>query len=308
MAVENLADRAAQAANKLRTVQISFADESPDRRQEYVAEELDHLLEGIVADDRAEFLKALESQFPCWDIDAPAGMAQGVPEKAETPEDLADQFLEQVQLLDDDERDAVLRRLQAGGLAVQGASEQRPSAGDGALPRHIEKAAQYLMHKAGTDKLDLTRSIKLLVRLMDLAGSADPLMWSTWRLVAPRSAVRRECDLRKEMVRYLSGDRDISGMEMNSHVDKMKKLIACLIAGMGQAPGEFTRGFLTKFLPQEIEAKVGTGGSGLLVSKEYKCWEKYQEMAHELSEQNVEHAVKEAIRTRTEALFRKTTE
>jgi hypothetical protein len=306
---EDFSQQAAGAANDLRMVQISFADETPERRREFLSEAIDRALASVLPDERQDFLAALKGQFPCWDEAPPAApeAASPAPEVVEeSSEALADRFIERIQLLDQEEREKLIDRLLQAGIVTKAAAPgaDAPASGAG-LPRHVEEAAQYLMHKLGLTKLDLGRTLKLMVRLVEQTGTTDQLMWNTWRVIAPRSAYRRPSELRKEMIRYMSGDREISGQQLMGFLEKFLKLTASLIGGVGQLGAQFARSHLLKFAPQEIEAKVGAAGGGLLVSKEYKCWERYVELSRELDQNSIEHAIREAIAQKTEALLEK---
>jgi hypothetical protein len=306
--------RMIKAANDLRMVQISFADEPEEKRREYLAEALDRALEEVLPDERKAFLAALKDQFPNWSAEPPAAapavaiavVPEDTPAPAESREAVMERVIEQIQLLDDEDREVLVARLQQAGVLPK-ASVAGPgaSATGAALPKHVEEAAQHLMHKLALTKLDLGRAIKLMVRLVDQTGGLDQLMWNAWRVIAPRSAYRRPADLHKEMIRYMSGDREISGQQLVGYLERYMKLTASLIAGVGQLGAQFARSHLLKFSPQEIEAKVASAGGGLLVSKEYKCWERYVELSHELDQNTIEHAIRETIAQKTEALLEK---
>ena len=60
---ENLTKLAA-LANRLRMIQIDFADEPEQDRVEHLNEELARTLENIPAEHRQEFLEQLHGQFP----------------------------------------------------------------------------------------------------------------------------------------------------------------------------------------------------------------------------------------------------
>jgi hypothetical protein len=308
---DDLVRRAAAAANQLRMVQISFADEPADKRQGYMCDAVEQAAAKVLPEQRAEFLKALAEHFPLLESSFPAQAetpAPAEPGTDESPEELVERFLELAQFMEEEEREALVARLQKEGLAPPsrpGAARLESSAEGLSLPEPAEKALQYLMRRLGVEKLNLTRVLKLMVLLVDQAGGSDTLVWNTWRVVAPDSSIRRPCDLRKEMARYVSGDRDISGVEMKKDFEILRKLMAALIAAVGQVGNQFARSHLARFSPEAIETHVEMEGGGLLSSREVKYWGRFVELSRELNSNHVEHAVKQSIANYTESLMKK---
>ncbi len=308
---DDLARQAAAVANQLRMVQISFADEPAEKRREYMREAVEQAAAKVLPDQRPEFLDVLAGHFPLLESSFPTEEeppAPSGPEVEESPEELVERFLELAQFMEGEEREALVARLQKEGLAPSAPSSaaRLESSADGlSLPEPAEKALQYLMRRLGVEKLNLTRVLKLMVLLVDQAGGSDTLMWNTWRVVAPDSGIRRPCDLRKEMARYVSGDRDVSGMEMKKDFETLRKLMAALIAAVGQVGNQFARGHLARFSPEAIETHVEMEGGGLLSSREVKYWGRFVELSRELNSNHIEHAIKQSIASYTESLMKK---
>jgi len=292
-------------------IQISFADEPSDKRRNYMREAVERAAGKVLPEQRPAFLEALSEHFPLLESSLPAPAAEPgpvVPEVEESPGELVERFLELAQLMEGEEREALVARLQEEGLAPAGRPEgtRLESSTEGlSLPEPAEKALQYLMRRLGTDKLDITRTLKLMVLLVDQAGGSDTLIWNTWRLVSPDSGFRRPCDLRKEMARYVGGDRDVSGVEMKQHFETLRRLMAALIAAVGQVGNQFARSHLARFSPEAIETHVEMEGGGLLSSREVKYWGRFVELSRELDASHIEHAVRQAIANYTESLMKK---
>ena len=68
-------DRVAELANRLRLVQMDFADQDDETRRGYLQEEIQRALGGVVPSERRAFLEELQSRFPTWDGSAPAAPA-----------------------------------------------------------------------------------------------------------------------------------------------------------------------------------------------------------------------------------------
>jgi hypothetical protein len=304
----------AATAAKLRVVQASFADETPERRGEFLEDALHQAVQQIMPDQRAGFLGALKKEFPSGFKAAAAvpAAAAAVP-KAETAEELADKLIRASAGLHDDERKALILRLQKGGLTVQQSDkrgdDQRSmpgSSGRGGVagaPDKAQQAFQYMMKKLEIADLDITRLVKLMLWLIEYAGVNDGVVWNTWRVVAPKSGVRRPADLRKEMIAYIGGDKSLSGSRVEYALETQRRLLAALIGATSKLGTALANGPLRKFRLEEIKALASQEGGGLLASLDARCWSRYQQMAADLDEEALEHAVKEALSTFTEKLL-----
>ncbi len=304
----------ASTANKLRMIQISFADEQSEERRDYMIDAVERALEHFSVDEKRTFVKALRARFPAGELGpvqaaAPRKTKQ---EQTETPEELAERLVQKAELLDDEDKKALTEKLAQVGLTAitkdstpfdaQATDREKIQ-----LPKRINQTLQYLMNKRGISTLDMSRMIKLLIFLSDFVSSADSMIWNTWKNIAPRSPVRRTTDLRKEISAYLSGSKKVSGNEIRDHVEQLQKLTASIIAGVGQVSSYLARKHLAKLSPIEIETQVnreGGGGIGILGSKEAKCWNKFVNLARELEEDIVEHAIREGIAKYTESLMK----
>ena len=303
----------AATAAKLRVVQASFADEKPEKRAEFLEDALHQAAQQVVADQRPSFLAALKKEFPSGFKAAPppAPAAVAAASKPENAEELADKLIRASLNLHEDERKALILRLQRGGLTVQQSDkrgeEQRsmPSSGHGgasAMPDKAQQALQYLMKKLEIPDLDITRLVKLMLWLVEYAGANDGIIWNTWRLIAPKSTVRRPSELRKEMILYLSGDRTLTGTRVEYAMETQRRVLAGIIAATSKLGGALANGPLRKFRVEEIKALASQEGGGLLASLDARCWNRYQQLAADLDEEGLEHAVKEALSASAEKL------
>jgi hypothetical protein len=306
---------AATAAAKLRVVQASFADQPPEKRVEFLEDALHQSAQQIVPDQRPAFLAALKREFPAGFKAAPTPAPSAAPvaaaSKPASAEELADQLLRAAQNLPEDERKALIIRLQRGGLTVQQSAQRgedprsMPSSGPGggrAVPDKAQQALQYLMRKLEIADLDITRVVKLMLWLIEYAGGNDAVIWNTWRLIAPKSSVRRPSELRKEMIQYLAGDRNLSGTKVEYSLETQRRVLAGIIAATSKLGGALANGPLRKFRVEEIKALASQDGGGLLASLDARCWVRYQQLATELDEEGLEHAVKEALAGAAEKL------
>ena len=303
---------ASAAAGQLKMVQISFGDESREVRGKYLAEAVGQHVNATLPHERASFLQALERLFPVWGEAAPAVAAPPpppAPAPLETPEELADRLVTMAALMDEEERERLRARLCAGRILTAPtppSSDNVPRGGDeAALPRRMRESMQYLMREMKIEKLDFTRMIKLVLMITAHVANTEQMIWSTWRTIAPQSELRRSRELLDCLRRYLSGDKEITGVELNAQVETMQKLIASIVAAVGQAGKQLARQRLARFQPQEIETQANRDGANPLISQKSKCWDVYVEMARDLDEDMIEHAVKEIIARYVEAMMKR---
>jgi len=307
---DDLAGRVADAARRLKMVHVGFADEPARARQQYMSEVVEQSLQAVPPDLRPAFLLELKTRFAVWDEAGGFGVAEA-PKVEETPEQLVDRLVAMAPLMGDVQKQDAASRLQACGLLAtpmpEDLSADEIGGGDDlVLPQRLKDIIRYIMRNAGIKKLDLARSMKLILLLIIYIGNADDLIWKAWKTIAPRSPVRRPCELRKLILRYVSGDKEVQGTEVKEQIEHLQRLSAAIIAAVGQSGANLARAHLSKFSPNEIAAKVGLEGGNVLASQEFKCWNRYQKMARDLEEDVIEHAIREAISKYTEALMSKT--
>ena len=311
--------RVTDVAAQLRTVQISFADDGADRRTEYLAEVLERALQGVLPDERTDFLRRLRERFPVWEesvaapggppvVPAPAPALAPVSADEASPAELAERLIAAVRPLSGEARAEIVARLRAAGVVpaeADSASDAHAAAsfGDAALPAQAQEALQYLMKQLEIDELDLVRTVKLMMLTFEYVAGSDQLVWRTWRTIAPRSTYRRSSELRKLMADYARGDRAVGGLDVKGAVDRLRVLTASLIAAVGQAGAQFARSQMAALAPDQIEAQVSREGGSLLTAREVRCWNLYKKLASDLTEENVEHAIKQIIKERAESLL-----
>ena len=279
---------------RLRAAQVSFAGETAEARRAQMADTLADALRQIVPAQRPLFLRALRGRLP------------EVRRVSEPPPDL----LGAIAALDETGRHALISGLREAGLlpadspSSAQAAPEAPEAGASPLPPDVGKAFEYVMRKRGIENLDPVRAMKLLVYLCDLAATGDQVVWSAWKTIAPQSAIRRQADLRKDISLYLAGDARVTSNGMKANVERLRRLLSSLIAGMGRTSSHLSHSYLAPLHPQEIEAHAAKEGGGLLGgNREARCWKEYIERSVLLNEENIAHAVKEAIGTGAESLM-----
>ncbi|MGE3109742.1 MAG: hypothetical protein AB7G11_12040 [Phycisphaerales bacterium] len=296
-----IALKAAGVANRLRLVQIDFADESPEVRRDQLAEEIERAMKPLVPEQRREFLKELAQRFPSWDMHVSlpsAGPAAPVASKTDDrelkdPSFLVGRLIEASKALSDEQKQALAEKLKAAGFVLEG---------KGGWPEQAAQAVAAELSPGEKLSLDPIRTLELLAILAGIARSLDQLAWNTWKTMAPRSQIRRGVELQKTMARFVAGDQDVPRGQVKTDVEKLRQLTAALISAVGKAGGPFAQKLVQRFDPSEIEAAVGKGG--FMSNTDAKCWAKYKEFAASMDAVSIENELLAAIVNWAEPLIK----
>jgi hypothetical protein len=289
---------AVKVAARLWMLQTSFADDPPETRREYLVEEIERSLKEVAESRREEYLAALMDRFP-----GPErfefGSAAVPPPQTEapkrTPLQLVQELIAQIPQLPSETRVAIAQRLQASGLLIP------QSKGIELPPELIGKIGM-----TPDEPVDEERLAKVFAALFDMVVMLDHLIWSVWKNIAPKSALRRDTDtanLRRTIGRCLAGDREVATLQVTQILDKTRHLTAGLLSAIGPAGETYARQHLEKFAPEKIRTSIESKSPGFLGNIEQKCWRRYLELAGDLSGPVVEKQMVDAIVSYTEALF-----
>jgi hypothetical protein len=289
---------AGKVAARLWMLQTSFADDSPETRHEYLVEEIERSLKEVAESRREEYLAALMDRFPGperFEFASAAVPTAQVEAPKKSPLQLAQELIAQIPQLPSETRVAIAQRLQAAGLLIP-------------QSKGIELPAE-LIGKIGLtpeEPIDEERLAKVFAALFETVVMIDHLIWSVWKNVAPKSALRRDTDtanLRRIVGRCLAGDREVATLQVTQILDKTRQLTAGLLSAIGPAGETYARQHLEKFSPERIRTSVESKSGGFLGNIEQKCWRRYLELAGDLSGPVVEKQMVDAIVSYTEALF-----
>jgi len=290
-----------ETANRLRLIQVDFADESEQTRTAYLCEEIEKALKGVLPDERNEFLGRLLEKFPAGSFITQAISTETTVESPPTVDEselknvefLVRSLLEIAPTLSDDQKDFVDKSLQEAGL--------RPKARQGNSIELDQKLKQKF--KVRDDCCISAGQIsELNATLIDFVLKLEPLVWNTWRQLSPRSAVRPQGALTKKIGQFLSGDAEVSVNQVDDDLKMLQRLIAAMTSAVSRAGGQFAKRHLARFLPLEIEALVKMEPGSVFVSHDVKCWKKYKELAETLNEDSIEMEIRKAIVDYVESL------
>jgi len=292
----------AAIANRLRMVQIDFADQAPDVRKEYLSEEVERALSSVAPEQRKDFLKALMQEFPSWDAKVEVQLRkEDTTERSTTdqrelqdPNFLVARLIERSAELGPKERKVLVERLKEAGLAT---------VSQGVWPAEAE-AQLRLALKLTEPTVDPVRALEQVGMLADFALRLDQLCWGSWRRISPKSNIRQDKKLQDTLKRNIVGDQDVPRGQVAADLEKLRQLIASLVSAVGQAGRQFASRHIARFSPHEIEALASMEGGGFLVGKDTKCWRKYVELAGALNEASIENEIMETIANYAENLMK----
>ena len=290
---------AAEVAARLRLLQSGFADGDPEARRHMVEEELDRALKQVALGKRAEYIDALEAEFPTLEAsgqNASAPAQAAAPCLPDEPMALAARLVETLPLAGQ-ERDAVMNCLEQAGLV------RYTGAVAGAEPP--EELQEWMDKLLGGKHLDAVRSYRLLNVLVELASNMDQLVWQVWKKVAPKTLIRQETsrvnDLRKMLGPYLSGDPEISTDQIKQNVARTRQLNSGLLASICAVGGAYSFELLNRMSPDSIR-QLAQAERGPFESAEKKCWRKHNDVFNEFSQVSIEKEYLDAVKKYTEKL------
>lgn len=294
---EPASDRSKQiaaAANRLRMIQIDFADRPVDERTAYLSEELSRAMENVIPQDREAFLQELMARFPTWDpnVEArpieqqPAVRSETDQRELQDPSFLVTRLADLAPGLSQQQRQAVIERLRQAGLT--------PKVTHG-LP---EQAVEALRSKMGLPKdadVDATRLVQLLGELAYFASTLDQVVWSTWHHLAARSTIRRRAPVRASAGRFVAGDEDTSRSQVADGLELLRQITASLVSAVSKCGELFGGPHLARFSPDAIERLVRIEGTSWIKAKEVQYWEKYRQLFAELSVASIQKEIEDVI-------------
>jgi len=300
---KNLDNRVLETANRLRLIQVDFADQSSQTRTDYLCGEIERALKMVLPEERSEFLQKLLTRFPVGNIAGKPTLKEQERKSisAVDADELKDaDFLvhslsEIIPTLSIDQKESITKRLQQVGLGLQDTEKYSSES--------IEqlKTMLQLGDKPG---FDANRFTELIALLVEFVYKLEPLVWNTWRRLSPRSDIRQSSNLRKTIGQFLNNDSNVSQERVDNELKELQRLIAAVITAIGRVGSQFAKYHLAKFSPSEISTLVKMEHRSVFVSHEVKCWRKYLELADTLNEDSIETEITGAIVDYVESIMK----
>ena len=282
----------AETANRLRLMQVDFAQEEPSTREEYLSGELKVALERVPLAEQHAFLKELGDRFPTWEAAPPPPPEPPAPPPPPARPDLPTALkmvAEDGRGLPESQRQEVINRLMAAwGLSQKAAP---------AAPVKTEAVAANIGAKLGlsaNQQVDPTRVAELTVLLIDFVQKLQPLTnkaWSMFKTEADAIGVQQ-----KTMARFVSGD---AAAPLNKELTDLRQTIAAFMDALSKCGRTLYHRHLLRLDPEDVKAAIvaerGRVG-GFLRGADAECWEKYCELAVEtLGETNIQSAMSKIV-------------
>jgi len=290
-------------AGRLRVIQAGAAVATPEKRREYLKEEVARRFQGVLPANRKRLLQALLARFPvAGQVLKPASVAPVAPAPlpapvAETVEETLERLLAAVKGLTEDQRAGISKRLATAGL-VSGNRE--------ALVLEVSEKLREGLGLTPGQQPRLARLGELTVFLIDALCLLDQNALKTMRELSPRSPLlKRPEDFRAAAARFLVKD----GESLEPAWGAMRGLLGALLAAIQGGLKVFGRQYLERFSPSGIEAVVmGEGGGAILgigKSRKERCWEKYTRLAEDIDTPDlVDRRIKDSLAGFIENLLR----
>ena len=88
---------------------------------------------------------------------------------------------------------------------------------------------------APADTIAPARLEKLLIQELEFLAKLDQLAWTTWKMLAPKSALKRDTslgDFRAVLRRYLKGDAEVNDLQLAQAIERTRQLVAILLGSI----------------------------------------------------------------------------
>jgi len=296
-----LEERVEKTARRLRLIQVDFADDSEQTRIEYLHEEIERGLKTLPPEQQRMFLERLLETFPrrleaATTADTQS-MAQSKPrvetEQVRDPDFIIRRIQEMLAVLSVEQQHVFSSRLKDIGLA--------PSAGLDSSSE-LAKALKAKLELTDDSEINPDQIAPLIALLTEFVRKLEPVVWSTWRMLSPRSSIRSSDSLNTLLGRFVCADASDPGAE--EELQKLQRLIVAMITAIGRIGKQFGKQHLARFSPSEIAALVQMEQGSVFVSQEVKCWRKYSSLADTLTEDSIDLELRKAIADYAESLIK----
>jgi len=259
-----------ECCGRLRRIQADAASALPEKRIEYLEEEVSHSLKNIPAADHKRYLEALVARFPvAGRLPQVQIAAAGIP----APEGVVEQFFLQAKKLSGQERQQLTERLRQEGFVPAA-----PGAEGGAGSLNITEETRQKLGLSAGQPFDAARAVALAALLVEEICLLDKMALKTMRELSSRSALLKRLEnFRSPAAHFLTNQTE----SVEPQLHEIRALLASLLAAMQGGGKEFGRDFMAHLSPSAIEdIIVGEGGSRFLgPNKKERCWDRYRDLA-----------------------------
>ena len=298
--LDDISTAVAALANRLRLGAGDFTDAPAEQRREHLSAEIERALNSIVPSERQAFLRALEDRFPSWDRQVPlAAPTNGQASHSEADaKELTDvNFLaQQLARLGQPLPESLLAQLRSAGVIPV-------DSGTAGSPQSLHTLRTKLQ-LGDQRRIDPERLVQLTLDLIDLTASLHQLIGTAWRTLSPASDTRyRQGALISTMGKFLASDPNVNRQQLETDIEKMRQMIASLVAAIGDVGRQFASQYVARFGPPQIKA-AASSEPGMFMTLEAKCWRKYVEVWDTLDESGIEREIRESVAKYADTLLK----
>jgi hypothetical protein len=278
-------------AARVRLVLASCADDTTTNRQSYLEEEIRRGLEAVPSGQRERYLDALAEKFPTWQQSPSTTEAvSAAMREPGTFDEWMQALVRAAPRWSVEEKRKLRDRLVELGMVD---SASGPGIGESF------GEVKHRMGLAANEAVVPVRLAKLCAAEADFLTKLEQLVWNTWRELAPRTALKRDAvaaDFRALLRRYLRGDAEPSDAQVVQQVERTRQLIAVMLSSVSQVSRGFVKRYQTRYSPDAIQDLVKLAGrGGWLTNRDALCWQKYVELAAEISDASVRADMQEVV-------------
>jgi hypothetical protein len=271
-------DKVNQCAGRLRLMQSDSATLSPERRREYLHDEISQSFKDASPANRKRLLEALLARYPAGGrMPADTAPAAPVASPPETPQALLERFLKASAELPQEQKAELVKKLSEAGYV---AAESKAVAG----VEITDLMRQRLGLQPGRDP-NMQRLMEVTALLLQTLHDLDRAAMLTLKELQPRAALlNRQKGFWGAPSQYMAGDIQ----EIEPFFRSVSALLGGMLAAMLGGGRDFGRQFVEKYSPAGIEQVVEGEGGGSLIpgmgkSRAERCWEKYKTLSKDIA-------------------------
>lgn len=295
----DMSELAEAIASRIRLIQVDFADDTPEKRQAFLADEIERALGDQTPARRRALLSELLERFPTWNAQMLSSQQSsgGQDEIAKSGVSaLLDRLVELAPTMDSEDRLTVTTRLEEAGV----------------ITRQTREGWSLNTEDAVTDKLRFDKNVPLdPERVLQLFGEQsvfitqlEKIVQATWRELSPRGgAISANSELGKTFERFATGDDDISRSQVSDQLERTRQLTAAMIAAIGRL-GTVLAENLNKQIGPAVLEQAAKQDKRWHEGVEIAAWRLFKERAESLDETELDREVRRLLVEYTESVAR----
>ncbi|MFT5423217.1 MAG: hypothetical protein ACI89L_000991 [Phycisphaerales bacterium] len=297
-----------ETIERLTAMQQDLASEPEDVLRSFLAEEVERSMGKLDASEHAGFLEELHSRFPTMvDGGGVASQAAEPPQrrrsrregprpegsKPEAPKPEAEQPTPTSQNPETREPVSASPSPAPTGPVSTGPAPTGTAPSAAGRVRVDARLAKVLGLKPD-DEIDAEKAVEMLGLLAEMTKGLDQVMWSTWKVLSPRSPIKGSGEVTRAMGAYAAGRDGVEAKDVQRSVERLRQLSASLVSAISQTGRQFAQQHAERFGPEHIE-EWSAREKKSMESAAAVCWRKYKEMYGTADEATIEREIMQQI-------------